>query len=152
MEREFILKHAPNNPELQRVLSGFYADVVEDLVTEVRRGDSLGLDQDERYLQIIAVEGIRYAREFTRDIAPSIIEARRSKALQNLKDAIYRLELVQARRAADREAAREAALLAAQAERRAVRAERRKAREAVDGLDQTPKRAPTEQRARRGKR
>lgn len=118
MERDFIHKYARDKPPLETSFRDIYNDVVADIITEVRQAEGLRFEEDDRFLRMIAVEAIQYAREFTRDRASPIFEARRSRARGRLQDALASWLHDRERKAAADEAARQAALNAPRRKRR----------------------------------
>ena len=118
MERDFIHKYARDKPQLKTSFRDIYNEVVEDLITEVRPAEGLRFEEDDRFLRMIAADAIRYAREFTRDRASPIFEARLSRARGRLQDALARWQHDFEKQAAEFEAARQAALNAPRRKRR----------------------------------
>ena len=106
MQRDLLRKYGGDKPELQSTIKDVYGDVVNDLIDGLRYDHMPLLDREENYLHTISTYAIRYAYELTRDIAPEIFEARRSKALQHLKDAIDDLQVYRGRSAAEHVEAR----------------------------------------------
>ena len=118
MEREFVQKYVQDRPQLTTMFREIYNEVVGDLIAEVQQAEGLRFEEDNRFLRMIAVEAIQYAREFTRDRASPIFEARRSRARGRLQDALASWLHDRERKAAADEAARQAALNAPRRKRR----------------------------------